>query len=69
QDQVASDKAAWADKNNWYNDSTSLWFTVHNSVYNLKEKKFEVLVHEGMGAQKSYLNFDLNSSFHKPLKK
>lgn len=68
QDQVASDKAAWADKNNWYNDSTSLWFTVHNSVYNLKEKKFEVLVHEGMGAQKSYLNFDLNSSFHKPLK-
>lgn len=68
-EQVASDKAAWADENNWYSDSTSLWFTVHNSVYNLKAKEFEMIVHEGMGAMKSYMKFDLNSSFNKPLVK
>lgn len=65
---IAAERLMWADKACWFTDDTILWFTVHNSVYDIREKKFDVIIQEGMFDMKDYMSFDLNSSFKKPLK-
>ena len=60
-------KEMWNNPDYWYTDTTPLWFTVHTSVYDLSRQEMEVLVHEGLGDQKQFLSFNLNSHFAKPL--
>lgn len=64
---VLFEKSLWDDKSNWFTDDTWLWFTVHNSIYNISEKRMEVIVHEGMFDMKDYRSFGLDCSFNKPL--
>lgn len=57
----------WNDSSLWYVEDTPLWFTVHTSIYDLKARKLHMLPHEGRGGVRTYQDFDLNSSFDKPL--
>lgn len=66
-DSILQSKKDWEDRSNWFVDDSDLWFTVHNSVYNLKDKRFEVIAHEGMSGMKGYRAFGLDASFSKPL--
>ena len=60
-------KDMWNNPDYWYKDTTPLWFTVHTSVYDIENRKMEVLVHERYGDQQQFSAFDLNSHFAKPL--
>ncbi|MCQ2174380.1 MAG: carcinine hydrolase/isopenicillin-N N-acyltransferase family protein [Bacteroidales bacterium] len=66
-DVVKQFKDMWNDPAYWYVDDTPLWFTVHTSIYDIDNRRMEVLAHEGRGGQKQFSQFDLNSHFDKPL--
>lgn len=67
QDGLKKEAALFNDKANWYNDETTLWFSTHTSVYDIKAKKLHVLVHEGLDGMKSFYKASLKSKFAKPL--
>ncbi len=63
---LSASKAKFEDRANWHLDNTTLWYTTHTSIYDIKARKLSVLVHEGLDGQTEWVEADFNSSFAKP---
>lgn len=37
----------WMDESWWFNDRTSLWYTIHTSVYDIENRTLMIMPHEG----------------------
>lgn len=52
--------ASFEDKSLWHVNDTPLWYSTHTSIYDLKNKKLRVLVHEGFDGMKEFYEVSLD---------
>ena len=64
---VKEGQAKFNDRSLWHKTDCDLWYTTHTSIYDLKEKCVDVLVHEGLDGMKYYSETKFNVKFQKPL--
>lgn len=65
---VEEQKAMFADKANWHVPTSTLWYTTHSVVYDLKARSLRVMTHEGLDGQEEYFAASLwESKFEKPV--
>lgn len=67
QNRIKQNYEGFSQRDKWYTDECTYWFSTHTSVYNLSNRQLHVLVHEGFDGMKKYYEASIQSKFAKPL--
>lgn len=51
----------------WHTDDCDLWYTTHTAVYDLSNRSYQIILHEGIDSPREWKTFDLSATFNKPL--